>query len=750
MHMRTTKLVRHALHCTTKKLQNNQLCKQIKLNMTIKKACYSLCEPKLDVKEAYVRKMKKQIASNSAVGGELLCAFRSTFKPLAENIEPSKLKKAVLNIATRKMLHWVLKARKESVGELLGCIRSVNAMKVSVDDFGESRHIASSEPYFYDQCYSIVKHASPIVMEKSGRCVIAEEVGERDAKTQRPQSWKCTHECKLPTSEEVKYIMATKELFEKPVQKLRKELNGIDECSVHGHYTCQLNSEHEKPYRELAGHPLTCTNLGCGSNLRVIRAAAGHFPVVRMLTVLLYTAIRQHRLIDSIHTALCAGDFEKLAELCHVSDYKDLFKACSSSDDDIAAGLDHDSSQPIKLQEQKLPDIESDLHVEYAELIANLEKHFDDDAEFPCCSCERLFQRKKVTEFKFSAEKFSSDVWKLLKQHMSQKNSNTGSESHYVCQYCRPILCENRLPCRCILNVLMTEPMPKELQALDPLSKQLIHRGKAFQTILRLRTYTGKVPSHNSLKACKGTMFFLPLPLDKTLKTIDNVENDTTIELPNPELYIIVSGKPSKNKILWQSLVNIAQIKAAVQKLKTINWLYADIDDSSVDDASRRIIECVSDTTSSMLVKASSEDISSFQAYMIRRLDQKQSNLTDTEQYKLMNVKEDALSNKLKHLDVLCFPTLFPSGKFGESHDRLIPISVSEFAKSRFLNKDSRFRKDYQYVFFLLWQKEMRELAAGVYNLMKGTRKHALPVGEFMDRVSTSDEDVEANLSTVF
>ena len=44
----------------------------------------------------------------------------------------------------------------------------------------------------------------------------------------------------------------------------------------------------------------------------------------------------------------------------------------------------------------------------------------------------------------------------------------------------------------------------------------------------------------------------------------------------------------------------------------------------------------------------------------------------------------------------------------------------------------------------------MRELAAGVYNLMKGIQRHALPVGEFMDRLSASDEDVEANLSTVF
>ena len=75
------------------------------------------------------------------------------------------------------------------------------------------------------------------------------------------------------------------------------------------------------------------------------------------------------------------------------------------------------------------------------------------------------------------------------------------------------------------------------------------------------------------------------------------------------------------------------------------------------------------------------------------------------------------------------------------------PISLSEFVKSCLLNRDSRFCKDNHY---LLWQKEMRELAAGVYNLMKGTRQHALPVGDFMDRVSNSDENVEANLSTVF
>ena len=65
---------------------------------------------------------------------------------------------------------------------------------MSGDDFGESRHTASSEVFFYnqsyttvkhtpaivdsDQSYAIVEHRSVIVVDDSGRCVIAEEEGE--------------------------------------------------------------------------------------------------------------------------------------------------------------------------------------------------------------------------------------------------------------------------------------------------------------------------------------------------------------------------------------------------------------------------------------------------------------------------------------------------------------------------------------------------------------------------------------------
>ena len=57
-----------------------------------------------------------------------------------------------------------------------------------------------------------------------------------------------------------------------------------------------------------------------------------------------------------------------------------------------------------------------------------------------------------------------------------------------------------------------------------------------------------------------------------------------------------------------------------------------------------------------------------------------------------------------------CAFPFFPNGKFGKYDIREKEISHSEYIKSRVLNKDSCFRKDPQYVFYLLWQKELREL----------------------------------------
>ena len=183
-------------------------------------------------------------------------------------------------------------------------------------------------------------------------------------------------------------------------------------------------------------------------------------------------------------------------------------------------------------------------------------------------------------------------MWPTLKACIAENNPNASIEVLYMCTYCKPLIKKDKLPSRCILNGLTVVPVPPELSKLDVLSMQLIQRAKCYQTVVRLGTYTGKVPTYNSLKACKGTMFFLPLPLNKTLDTLEEVKHsDTANDLPDPELYVIVNGKPTKAGVVWCSLVNIDDVKAAVSKLREINWLYQNVDESSVDDAVKKVIE---------------------------------------------------------------------------------------------------------------------------------------------------------------
>ena len=91
-----------------------------------------------------------------------------------------------------------------------------------------------------------------------------------------------------------------------------------------------------------------------------------------------------------------------------------------------------------------------------------------------------------------------------------------------------------------------------------------------------------------------------------------------------------------------------------------------------------------------LCLKRPADDVAGFQYYTIRNLDNKLSTQSDIEQYKLLSIKEDPLDNRQKHLDVMCFPVLFPDGIFGKYHPREVKVSDSEYVKTHLLNKDSQ------------------------------------------------------------
>ena len=444
--------------------------------------------------------------------------------------------------------------------------------------------------------------------------------------------------------------------------------------------------------------------------------------------------------IAGIDNELSRSDYKALLERLDIEkeyEYLQLFKNASIISDNHV-------NENIVNQSEDLKDLETQLQVKHAGVINNWIKELNDDAEFVCCSCDRLNKRSNVTKVKFDGCKFNSELWQTLITHI--KPCLTNNEQFYVCKYCLKLLNSNKMPPHCILNGLETVPIPRELANLDPLSCQLIQRAKAFQTIIRLGTYTGNVPKYNSLKACKGTMFFLPLPITKTLATLSKHDS-----LPDPEMYVIINGKPTKGNVVWQQLVDIKKVKRAFNKLKEINWLYKSIEDDTIDEVAKKVMEVCDSASSTMVEKITTDDVASFQAYTIRRLDKKVLTEADIDQYKLLHVREDAMDSRKLHLDVMCFPVLFPNGKFGEHYAREVKITTSDYIKCRLLNKNSRFRKDPQYVFYLLWLTELRQLTAGIFNMLRsGKHQHGLTVQQFLNGVSSSCENVEGNLSTVF
>ena len=394
------------------------------------------------------------------------------------------------------------------------------------------------------------------------------------------------------------------------------------------------------------------------------------------------------------------------------------------------------------------PNLEVKLIKENINLIAEYQKEISDQNEHVCCSCRRLLRRKNVTKVNGLDKK--SEVWQKLEAFMTECDPNFSSKQLLMCKHCKPLIRSNKMPARCVLNNLKCEPIPDEFKDLDPLSCQLIQLAKCYQTVVRLGTYTGKVPIYNSLKACKGTVFYLPLPLEKTMSTLGNAKDFRPTSLPNPELYVILNGQPTKNKTVWRSLVDVKRVQAAFNKLKDINWLYGNIEDGqSLDDVSKKVIEVANSATRTMLEKATDEDVLGFQSYTIRNLNSKMSTESDIQQYKMNNIKEDPLDNRQVHLDVMCFPTLFPSGKFGEYHSQKEKLTFAEYIKSRLLNEDSRYRLCHSYIFYYLKLKQIKELKSGIYRLLNTVKGGPMTAAQFIDGVNTNGEHLEKRLLTM-
>lgn len=126
------------------------------------------------------------------------------------------------------------------------------------------------------------------------------------------------------------------------------------------------------------------------------------------------------------------------------------------------------------------------------------------------------------------------------------------------------------------------------------------------------------------------------------------------------------------------------------------------MDEQSVADVAKKVIETGEDTTTStMLVGQSNSRGRLWVLHHLHSLKEKLSTTFDLEQYKLFSCE--------RRSSTFCVsPSYFRSVRFREFHPHSVKISSSKYDKSWLLNKDSRFLKDPQvastaFLFGLYW-----------------------------------------------
>ena len=145
-----------------------------------------------------------------------------------------------------------------------------------------------------------------------------------------------------------------------------------------------------------------------------------------------------NRTIDSIDTYLASGDEIELMKL-----------RISESNEDQLRGTYYDTSNnklPLRMEHLELV-----LYFQYATAIEEFKAAVTDQATYECISCERLLRRKSVTQAKI----MKGSVWNtLMSFKLLNDPSSLQNEVLYICTNCKPIIKNNKVPGRCVLNGL--------------------------------------------------------------------------------------------------------------------------------------------------------------------------------------------------------------------------------------------------------------------------------------------------------
>jgi ATP-dependent DNA helicase PIF1 len=639
----------------------------------------------------------------------------------------SKISKAFTNIANSfqsTMREWTDK-----------CPAVLNESTITEMIGGKQSHTSHTEPYFYDTAYRPISSNVTLVIDENGIVQNVHTI-EPIAKDSKGVQWPCGSTCVIrqTTIDNVGgFVQLASSANKKDLQNL---FQNIDACYSRGRDARRR------------GHPITCIDtVDCPSSLRHISELACHYTSLSQIKKRIYDVKKYSDAIRDIDQSLSTGDLDNIKLTLFVT--AQLVSKPLNKENELL---------PAEIKDHTLERF-SEEHIlqKYSKGLAAHAVHINNFHDTPCACCERLHQKNHLANVsKFvSKDKFNNAAWLQLQAYWLTKYDTFESdtdlyETLFVCRYCTDCVNKDLLPARCALNGLDVDELPDSLKHLNLFETMLLQKSKCFQTVVRLGPVKHRLPHSEKVLSVKGRVIYLPLPLE---------ENNNMLPkglAPNHELHVLVNGVPTKNKTIWQDIVRVDKLKAAMETLIEINPLYKDLV-TSTEDLERYVYgvseqePALNPGPDALLERvSSSQSAQLYQHYSIHPIHADQP--TDQMQaYKLKACSGQPLSIWDKNLDLMCFPDLFPRGRCGMYEPvRFTRMSAADFRVSRLSNMNARFRRNQQYLFHLLYDSDIKNLSNSISHMLRQNKPGLMTVEQVMNMLQAGNRQLEANLSSLF
>jgi hypothetical protein len=336
----------------------------------------------------------------------------------------------------------------------------------------------------------------------------------------------------------------------------------------------------------------------------------------------------------------------------------------------------------------------------------------------------------KTSVVKVNNTSFKNACTDLLTQCLSHSMSAENEE--WLCQTCLRYLRQNKMPPQSDANNLKLPPIPEELKGLSSLEERLLSQRYPFMKMLAL--------PKGRQNAIKGAVVNIPVDMDTV--------TDMLPRTPTQAGFVPLKLKRKaeyKGHYSFQ-YVRPDKIRRALQWLLLNNLLYSNVKISETwetdcqkedDDIWNELTGNTqgNDANTENDTQADSEDTNSIisedslNESEIEDIVPISADQTQNVQYETCVQPTDISidANRIlsiapgegkrplamlgdKNFEELSFPTLFPTGKFGNTYERPVKISVKKYFQRRILEKGGHFASNIEYLFVAQFLTEWQQI----------------------------------------